>query len=188
MRNFDNPEYAESLETIKIIIDGDACSVIEKTEGIAKRFGIETHIFCDTKRIIDSDYSDIHIVDYGNDAVDFAILNNCNRNDIVITNDGGLAAMVLAKHGYPINCKGYWYKQNDIMTTLTRRHIRNSEQQKSHRTKCKGIIKDIPYQTTGFGNELIKLIKKVSTKTQRHNSYTSKNSCNSNVKNLRRVE
>ena len=77
---------------MKILVDGDSCNVIPTIEKLAKNKKIECHIFFDTNRIIESDYSILHVIDKGVDSVDFAILNNCEYGDIVVTKDGGLAA------------------------------------------------------------------------------------------------
>lgn len=120
-----------------IYIDGDACNVISKTETLAKQFNIPCHIYCDTHRMLESKYSEIHIVDHGRDSADFAIVNKCGENDIVITHDSGLAAMVLAKHAIAINPRGFEYTQQNILQLLTSRHVRNHEMRKTNRNQVK---------------------------------------------------
>lgn len=122
-----------------ILIDGDACKFISLTEEFAKKHNIPCHIFCDTHHSIKSDYSEIHIVDKGRDATDFAIINKCKVNDIVITNDSGLAAMVLAKNGIAINTRGFEYTKNNIMSYLTSRHIRKNSSRKNNTYQVKGM-------------------------------------------------
>ncbi len=65
----------------------------------------------------------MHIVDKGADVTDFRILSDCEPGDIVITNDGALASMVLSKRGKAINTYGRPYTDDMIMTVLTARHI-----------------------------------------------------------------
>lgn len=124
---------------MKIFIDGDACSVTSIAEEIASANGIECHIYCDTSRIIDSDYSQVHIVDKGPNAVDFAIINSCKTNDIVITNDSGLAAIALARKCFVLNCKGAIYNDRNIMSYLNRRYIRQDAKRKSGRDQVNGM-------------------------------------------------
>ncbi len=144
---------------MKILIDGDACSVIDKAEEIAAKYNIDCHIFCDTKHSIRSDYSDVHIVDAGQDSTDFAIVNNCQKDDIVITNDGGLAAMILAKKAYALNNKGVYYTDANIMTTLTKRYMRSQEIKHTNKRQCKGLYK-APPSNYSFGHALKYLIYK----------------------------
>lgn len=110
---------------MKILIDGDSCNVINKTVKKASKKNIEVHIYCDTKHYIQNDYAIVHIIDAGPDAVDFAIANNVEKGDIVLTNDGGLAAMVKAKQGKPQKFCGAPYTDMDIQEALAQRYIRN---------------------------------------------------------------
>lgn len=144
---------------MKILIDGDSCSRLNITEQIAKKFDLECHIYCDTKRIINSEYSEIHIVDFGHDAADFALANNCNRGDIVITNDSGLAALVLSRNAFALNCHGKEYTKNNIMTYLNSRHIRKNVSRKTNRKQVKGSLQ---YDNTArpFDKLLIHIIKR----------------------------
>lgn len=45
-------------------------------------------------------------MDKGSDSADFALIRQVKPGDIVVTQDYGLAAMVLAKRGYPITQNG----------------------------------------------------------------------------------
>lgn len=148
-----------------ILIDGDACNVITITEQLAQEKSIQCHIYCDTQRILESNYSEIHIVDKGRDSADFAIVNKCSYNDIVITNDSGLAAMVLAKHGIAINSKGFEYTKSNIMSYLTTRYIRDHESRKNNRNQIKGIN-----SRHNFRNDYVKTLRKVICRTERTNN------------------
>ena len=108
---------------MKILIDGDSCSKITLTEKIAKQKHIPCHIYCDTSRTITSNYSDVHIVGIGYNSADMAIISHCNKNDIIITNDTGLAAMVLAKSAYAMNNHGMEFTHDNITSLLMRKYI-----------------------------------------------------------------
>lgn len=66
----------------------------------------------------------------GADSVDFALVNLVNSDDIVITQDYGLAAMCLARGARPLSQDGMEYTAEDIDSLLLARHtakkIRNS--------------------------------------------------------------
>ena len=81
---------------MKILIDADGCPVVKQT------IEIEVIVFCDTSHIINSDYAKTVTVSKGADSVDFALVNQVSRGDIVVTQDYGLSAMVLSKGGKPI--------------------------------------------------------------------------------------
>ena len=57
------------------------------------------------------------------DAVDFVLVNRVKPGDIVITQDYGLAAMVLAKRGHVMDQNGREYTNDNIDQLLHSRHI-----------------------------------------------------------------
>ena len=122
---------------MRIFIDGDSCSIIQTTETIAKQYDIECHIYCDTKRILESDYSKVHIVDYGPDAVDFAIIKECGEGDIVITNDTELASIALVRHSIVINSKGIRFTRENLTPFLAGRYLRYKEARRTGKKQVK---------------------------------------------------
>ena len=108
---------------MKIIIDGDACpgiSIIEKT---AESYKIPVIIFCDINHFIRSDYSTVRIVDSGFQSVDMYVANETRKNDIVISQDYGVAAICLSKKAAVMNPKGHIYNESNIDRLLEERHI-----------------------------------------------------------------
>ena len=70
-----------------VYIDADACPVVRIAEDIAKKHHIPVTLVCDTSHLLTSDYSTVVTVGEGADAVDFALINRCERGDIVVTQD-----------------------------------------------------------------------------------------------------
>ena len=97
---------------MRIYVDADACPVVRLTEYIAKKRHLPVTLLCDTNHILTSDYSEVHIIGAGSDAV-----------DIVVTQDFGVAAMALGKGAYAIHQNGWWYTNNNIDQLLMRRHV-----------------------------------------------------------------
>ena len=108
---------------MKIIIDGDACPGISIIEKVAKLYKIPVIIFCDINHFIQSDYSIVRIVDNGFQNVDMYVVNETKSNDIVISQDYGVAAICLSKNAAVINPKGYIYNNDNIDRLLEERHI-----------------------------------------------------------------
>ncbi|WP_294824508.1 YaiI/YqxD family protein [uncultured Eubacterium sp.] len=107
---------------MKILIDADGCPVVKQAIQIAKENNIEVAIFCDTSHIINSDYAEVVTVSKGADSVDFALVNKVQSGDIVITQDYGLAAMVLSKGGKAITQNGMIISDSTLGLLLTTRH------------------------------------------------------------------
>ena len=108
---------------MKIIIDGDACPGISIIEKVAEIYKIPIIIFCDINHFIQSDYSTVRIVDSGFQSVDIYVVNEAKENDIVVSQDYGVAAMCLSKKAAVINPKGYIYNDYNIERLLEERHI-----------------------------------------------------------------
>lgn len=108
---------------MKLIIDGDACPSIPIIEEIARENNIKVLIFCDIHHFIQSNYSEVKVVDSGFQSVDMYVVNNTQSGDIVITQDYGVAAMCLPKKADVINPKGYIYTEKNIERLLEERHI-----------------------------------------------------------------
>lgn len=146
---------------MRILIDGDACPVIKIAEQTAKEHNIECEIFCDTAHIIRSDYSKITVTGQGADAVDFKLINSCQKNDIVITQDYGVASMAIGKNCHPIHQSGKWYTDENITGLLSMRHISREARRKSAKNHIKGPKKRTAEDDESFRSSLVKLIEYV---------------------------
>jgi uncharacterized protein YaiI (UPF0178 family) len=125
---------------MKIYVDADGCPVVRLIEKVAKANGIAVCLLCDTNHMLRSDYSDVKMIGAGADAVDFALVNLCRAGDIVVTQDYGVAAMVLGKGAYAIHQSGRWYTNDNIDKLLMERHVAKTARRasaKNHLTQQK---------------------------------------------------
>ena len=93
---------------MQIFVDADACPVVGIVEKMAEKYKIPTTLLCDTNHVLYSDYSEVVTVGAGADAVDFKLVSLCHKGDIVVTQDYGVAAMILGKGAYGIHQNGKW--------------------------------------------------------------------------------
>ncbi len=119
---------------MKVLIDADGCPVRKIVEEICYEKNIELLIFCDTSHIIQSTHFKVITVDKGFDSVDYAIIKELNYNDIVVTQDYGLASLVLAK-GRAINQNGMIYNELNINMLLNSRAINQKIRKSGKYTK-----------------------------------------------------
>ena len=120
---------------MKILIDGDGCPVIDLTIKIAKKFNIDVIIMCDTSHVFNKEGVKTMVFSKGADSVDFALINTVQKEDIVITQDYGLAAMAINKASYVINQNGLIYTDDNIDTLLYNRHISKKIRKSGGRVK-----------------------------------------------------
>lgn len=108
---------------MRIIVDADACPGKDIIESLGKENGLEIIMFCDINHVLSSNYSTIKYMDSGFQSVDMAVANEAKEKDIVVTQDFGVAAMVLGKKSFAISPKGFIYDNNNIDKLLFERHL-----------------------------------------------------------------
>ena len=108
---------------MKILVDADGCPVVDLTIKIAKEYGLNIILVKNYAHEIQDLYATIITVDISKDSADFYIVNNTKKNDIVITQDYGLAAMALSKGAICINQNGLIISSHNIDGLLNHRHI-----------------------------------------------------------------
>jgi uncharacterized protein YaiI (UPF0178 family) len=138
---------------MKIIIDADACPVVDITVGKAKERGLECIIVCDNTHSIEKDGAKTIVVDKGADSADCRIANITEKGDIVVTQDYGLATLVLGKGGKALNQNGLVYTNDNIENLLFTRFIGKKERMAGNRTK--GPKKRTPQNDTDFLKALL---------------------------------
>ncbi|MCL2874164.1 MAG: YaiI/YqxD family protein [Defluviitaleaceae bacterium] len=108
---------------MQILVDADACPVKEIIIRLAKQRKIPVTMLIDTSHRLNDGYSKVITVDKQADSVDFALMGLLSRDDIVVTQDFGLAAMVLGKGARVVNQNGLVYTNDNIDKLLMERHI-----------------------------------------------------------------
>ena len=143
---------------MKIYIDADACPVTRIAERAAKEREIPVVLLCDTNHVLNSDYSEIRIIGAGADAVDIALINLCQRWDIVVTQDYGVAALALGKGAKAIHQSGRWYTDENIEGLLMERHMAKVARRKS-KNHLKGPAKRTEADDRRFEESFRRLIE-----------------------------
>lgn len=119
---------------MKILVDADACPVKNIIERIAQVLEIPVFMFIDTSHILESEYSKIVQVSKAPDAVDIAIMNHTKKGDIVVSQDYGVATMVLGKGAYAIDPNGKQYTNDNIEFLMDIRHISRVQRRAGKKT------------------------------------------------------
>lgn len=145
---------------MRILVDADACPVVGIVERIAEEYGIPVMLLCDTNHVLQSDYSEVKIIGAGADAVDFALVGQCKKGDIVVTQDYGVAAMILGKGAYGIHQSGKWYTNDNIDRMLMERHMAKKVRRTGSKHHLKGPSKRTEEDDKRFAESLERLIVK----------------------------
>jgi uncharacterized protein YaiI (UPF0178 family) len=109
---------------MRIYVDADACPVKDVIVEVAKIYTIEVVMVNSLAHYgFFIDGVEHIIVDNIPQAADMAIINRINAGDIVITQDYGLASLVLKKGGHALHHTGKRYTSENIDHLLFKRHI-----------------------------------------------------------------
>lgn len=146
---------------MEILVDADACPVIQIVEKVAAKYHLPVTLLCDTNHVLHSDYSVIKIIGAGMDAVDFALVNLCRRGDLVVTQDYGVAAMILGKGAVGIHQSGRWYTEENMDQLLMERHLAKKARRASAKSHLKGPKKRTAEDDQRFEQSLCRLIEYV---------------------------
>lgn len=144
---------------MKILVDVDACPVTDLTVKEAARRNLEIILITDTSHILNRTDAQVITVEKGSDSADFKLVNLVKSGDVVVTQDYGLAAMVLAKGGRALNQNGLVYSEQNMDTLLFTRHVAKKVRMAGGRTK--GPHKRTKEQDEDFLRALKKMLDEI---------------------------
>lgn len=110
----------------QIIIDGDACPVVSSVIELTQETGLFVTIirsFSHFSTQIDPEHVRTVYVDDGPESVDYKVVQLASSEDIVITQDYGLASLLLNKVKFVMHHKGFLFNDNNIQQLLDQRYI-----------------------------------------------------------------
>lgn len=113
-----------------LIIDGDACPNINEIKDIAVKYQVEMLVFIDYAHYLQDDYFKTILCEIGSDSVDLELLKHVKNDDIVITQDYGLAGLVLSKGAKVLHVSGKMIDNSNIDQLLMSRYV-SAKQRKS---------------------------------------------------------
>ncbi|MEN8904998.1 MAG: YaiI/YqxD family protein [Clostridiales bacterium] len=141
---------------MRILVDADACPVKKIIISLAKKLNIKVIMFIDTSHNISDGYSEVVMVDKAMDSVDIKLVNSLEKEDVVITQDYGVATMSIAKGAKVINQNGYIIDNNNIERLMFERFLSQKIRRSGNRVK--GPKKRSKEDDERFKKEFEKLI------------------------------
>ena len=142
---------------MKVLIDADACPVVDIALRLCVKHNVHCLLLCDTAHACYRDGAETLIFDKGADSVDFALVNRVAAGDIVITQDYGLASMCLAKAARVIHQDGWAYTEDNISGLMEQRHAAKKHRLAGGRTK--GPSKRTKAQDEAFRNAFQQMLQ-----------------------------
>jgi len=119
-----------------IVVDADACPVKREIIETARKFSIPVVMVASFDHYLQPEEGVENVqVDRSDQSVDLYIINRIRRGDIVITQDFGLAAIVLGKGAVGLSNRGQQYDPEMIDFLLDRRHEQAKRRRAGGRSK-----------------------------------------------------
>lgn len=120
---------------MKIVIDADACpkQVLAICMELGHQFNIPVWTIASFNHHILSDHH--VIVGNASQEADIKVMNSTDSGDIVVTQDWGLASMILGKGAYCLSPSGKEYRSETIEFLLEEREIKAKFRRSGGRTK-----------------------------------------------------
>lgn len=107
---------------VKIYLDADGAPWRDLVIERARWHGVTVVVVADYSHAVAPGHGVERVmVDEGRDAADFAIINRVEEGDLVITQDVGLASLVLPKGAAVISPRGYEFREDAIERQLAQR-------------------------------------------------------------------
>ena len=109
---------------VKIYLDADGVSYREEVLACGRKYGVSVVVVADYSHNIPQEQGMERVtVDMAMDSADFAIANRVETGDLVITEDVGLASMVLPKGAAAISSRAIEFTEDSMERRLTVRWL-----------------------------------------------------------------
>ncbi len=120
----------------RIIVDADACPVKQEIIHIGQEFRMNVIFVASFAHYMSSfEGAKIIYVDQSDQSVDLHIANMIQPGDIIITDDYGLAAILLKPYARVLSFRGSEYSSENIQSLLASRHESSKMRRGGHKTK-----------------------------------------------------
>lgn len=123
---------------MRLIIDGDGSPVKEEVIRLGREYHLPVIIVTSVDHYTIKEYPefvDFIYVDKGADRADYRIVQEVHKDDWVITQDYGLASLVLGKKARVFHHSGKEYTFDNIDELLTQRYLGAQMRKAGKRTK-----------------------------------------------------
>ncbi|MEF9918028.1 MAG: DUF188 domain-containing protein [Eubacterium sp.] len=149
---------------MRIIIDADACPKTVKLicQEVANDYKLPLVFVADTAHSLadeEDDGYEVVIVDQGQDASDFKIVSMAEATDLIVTQDYGLASLVLDKVTAVLNPNGFVYSLSNMDELLYKRYLNQKMRKAGHGTRIK---KRNPDEDAAFKKLLLTFIEPIT--------------------------
>jgi uncharacterized protein YaiI (UPF0178 family) len=123
----------------RVFVDADACPVKDEIKEISKQHRIDVFFVASYAHVsINNDQRQWIYVDSRREEVDMYIVNHAREYDIVVTQDHGLASLLLGADVYVLSPRGKHFVENEMPRILHERFLSAKQRRSGKHTKGPG--------------------------------------------------
>ncbi|MBC2075653.1 DUF188 domain-containing protein [Listeria marthii] len=127
----------------QILVDADACPVKSEIKQVAKEFHLEvTFVASFNHYSVNTNGENWIFVDTGKESADMRMMNLAKKGDIIVTQDIGLASILLAKGTFVFSNRGELYREEEMSLMLDIRYRHAKERQQGKYSKGPKAMSD----------------------------------------------
>ncbi|HAC3082695.1 TPA_asm: DUF188 domain-containing protein [Listeria innocua] len=127
----------------KILVDADACPVKAEIKQVAEQFQLDVIFVASFNHYsVNTNGENWIFVDTGKESADMRMMNLANKGDIIVTQDIGLASILLAKGTYVFSNRGELYREEEMSLMLDIRYRHAKERQQGKYSKDPKAMSD----------------------------------------------
>jgi uncharacterized protein YaiI (UPF0178 family) len=133
------------IQNKRIFVDGDGCPVLEEIIHCASEFKcpvLFVHSYAHSRSDLLPTFVQEVITDPDREAVDMEICNRSSTGDITVTQDLGLAGLLLAKGGVVLSPRGNIIENEQVDFLLDRRHDEAKKRKAGKKTRGPKKLRD----------------------------------------------
>ncbi|MBC2120530.1 YaiI/YqxD family protein [Listeria marthii] len=127
----------------QILVDADACPVKSEIKQVAEEFQLEvTFVASFNHYSVNTNGENWIFVDTGKESADMRMMNLAKKGDIIVTQDIGLASILLAKGTFVFSNRGELYREEEMSLMLDIRYRHAKERQQGKYSKGPKAMSD----------------------------------------------
>ncbi len=120
---------------MRLLIDGDACPDKDEIKKMAQDYNIEMIVYIDYAHVVEDEYYRVVECEIGKDSVDMRMIKDARSGDLVITQDYGLASLLLCKNVKVLHVSGKEIHNGNIEELLMSRYLSAQQRKKDKHLK-----------------------------------------------------
>ncbi len=118
------------------MVDADACPVKEEISSISHTYHLDVYFVASYSHVVKNEILGTWVyVDDEKESADLYILNHARKNDVVVTQDLGLASMLVSRNVYVLSPRGKQYEESEMELRLHMRFLSAKERRQGNHSK-----------------------------------------------------